>query len=178
MRKALCVALVLSWMSESASAATVAYWRWETGPADANVAHSIGAGQFEGTIPDVSGNGNNLSVWEQGGNAGYQYRSDVPFSSVGTKTPVANNFSVKNTGGGPAMFTGSAVGMPSGVDAETMTPTAFTVEASWKPENGGFRTIVGRDAQNVSNSNAALAALYLQARPDNSIGIQFTDLAG
>lgn len=180
MRKVLglTVLILILATSMSARAATVAYWRWETGPANANVAHSIGAGQFEGTIPDVSGNGNSLSVWEQGGNAGYQYRTDVPFSSVGTKTAVANNFSVKNTGGGPAMFTGSAVSLPSGVDAETMTPAAFTVEASWKPENGGFRTIVGRDAQNVSSSNASLAALYLQARPDNSIGIQFTDLAG
>src|SRR5439155_17158167 len=32
--------------------------------------------------------------------------------------------------------------------------------------------------QNVSTSNGALAAVYLQARPDNSIGINFTDVGG
>jgi autotransporter-associated beta strand protein len=132
---------------------------------------------FDGTIPDVTGNGNTLSVWEAGGNAGYQYRTDVPFAIV-PKTGAANNFSVKNTGGGPAMFTTSSASLPTGVDVETMTPSAFTIEVSYKPENGGFRTVVGRDAQNVSTSNASLAALYVQARPDNSIGIEFTDAAG
>lgn len=164
-------------MSMPAFAGTVAYWRWETGPANANVAHSLAPGQFEGTIPDVSGNGNTLSVWEQGGGAGYQYRTDVPFSTV-PNTGTANNFSVKNTGGGPAMFTTSSVSMPSGVDAETMMPSAFTIEASWKPENGNFRTVVGRDAENVATSDGNLAALYFQAQPDNSFAIKFTDAAG
>src|SRR4051812_9855325 len=93
-------------------AATVAHWRFEGGTANQNVIHTIGAGQFEGVIPDVSGNGNNLSVWEQGGNAGYQYRTDVPYSPVPV-SGAANNFSVKNTGGGPALFTTSSVSMPT-----------------------------------------------------------------
>ena len=76
------------------------------------------------------------------------------------------------------MFTNSAVSLPTGVDLDTMMPSAFTVEASWKFENGGFRTVVGRDAQNVATADGALAALYLQARPDNSIGIRFTDAGG
>ena len=59
-----------------------------------------------------------------------------------------------------------------------MMPSAFTVEASWKPENGGYRTVVGRDAQNVATSDGALAALYFQAQPDNSFAIKFTDAAG
>lgn len=158
-------------------AATVAHWRWEEGPAGTNVPHTIGAGQFEATIPDVSGNGNHLSVWENGGGAGYQYRSDVPYW-VQPGTGNANNFSVKNTGGGPAMFTDSAVSLPTGVNIETMTPSAFTVEASWKPETGGHRTVVGRDGQNVATADAATSSLYLQARPDNSVGIIFVDLAG
>src|SRR5436309_377884 len=71
MRKILGLAVLALGISASAFAAPVAYWRFETGPANSNVIHTIGAGQFEGTIPDVSGNGNTLSVWEQGGNAGY-----------------------------------------------------------------------------------------------------------
>src|SRR5438093_687762 len=121
MNKILGLAVLALGISAPAFAAPVAYWRFETGPANSNVIHTIGAGQFEGTIPDVSGNGNTLSVWEQGGGAGYQYRTDVPFSPV-PGTGATNNFSVKNTGGGPAMFTGSSVSMPSGVDVETMTP--------------------------------------------------------
>ncbi|MEX0610924.1 MAG: LamG-like jellyroll fold domain-containing protein [Pirellulales bacterium] len=161
----------------SAQAATVAYWRWEAGPANTDVSHTTPNGQFDGTTPDVSGNGNHLSTWSQGGCCGYQYRSDVPYSPV-PQTGAVNNFSVKNTGGGPGMFTDSSVSMPSGVNLETMMPTAFTVEASWKPENGGYRTVVGRDAQNVATSNGALAALYLQAQPDNTMAIKFTDVAG
>jgi hypothetical protein len=59
-----------------------------------------------------------------------------------------------------------------------MTPSAFTVEASWKPENGGYRTVVGRDARNVATTDGNLAALYFQAQPDNSFAIKFSDLAG
>jgi autotransporter-associated beta strand protein len=169
-------ALVQCW-GVRAFADPVAYWRFEEGPANANVIHTIADGQFEAAIADSSGNGNTLSVWSNGGGAGYQYRTDVPFALV-PKTGATDNFSVKNTGGGPAMFTGSATSLPTGVDIETMMPNAFTIEASFKPENGGFRTIVGRDAENVSTSNPALAALYLQARPDNSVGINFTDAAG
>lgn len=159
------------------SADTVAYWRFETGPAGTPVSHTIGDGMFEAAVPDVSGNGNDLSAWSNGGFAGYQYRTDVPFSPV-PQTGAANNFSVKNTGGVPGLFTDSSVSSPSGVDIETMTPAAFTIEASWKPESGGHRTVVGRDAQNVATADGALAALYLQARPDNSVGILFVDVAG
>src|SRR6476661_784320 len=170
-------ALVALGAAHSASAVTVAQWRWETGPANTDVVHTLPDGQFEGTIPDVSGNGNSLSAWSQGGCCGYGYRTDVPFTTV-PQTGAANNFSVKNTGGGPGMFTTSSASLPSGVDIETMTPSAFTVEASWKPENGGYRTVVGRDARNVATTDGNLAALYFQAQPDNSFAIKFTDLAG
>src|SRR5262245_38281369 len=74
-------AAALLTMSTPAFADPIAYWRWETGPANTNVIHTLAPGQFEGTIPDFSGNGNTLSVWEQGGGAGYQYRTDVPFAT-------------------------------------------------------------------------------------------------
>ena len=178
MRNALSLAALLSLgVTVSAFADPVAYWRWETGPANTPIVHSGPGGQFDGQIPDVTGNGNTLSVWDQGGGAGYQYRTDVPFASV-PQTGAADNFSVKNTGGGPAMFTTSSASHPTGVDVETMTPAAFTVEVSYKPETGGYRTVVGRDAENIATGNAATSALYLQARPDNSVGIEFTDIAG
>lgn len=162
--------------SLAARASTVAYWRFETGPAGDPVSHAIGDGQFEAAVTDVSGNGNDLSAWNESF-AGFAYRSDVPYSPV-PQTGGANSFSVKNIGGVPGMFTNSSVSTPSGVDIETMTPTAFTIEASYKPENGGYRTVVGRDARNVATSNGDLAALYFQAQPDNSMAIKFADVAG
>jgi hypothetical protein len=163
--------------SPDVRAATVAYWRFETGPANTSVLHSGADGAFSGTTPDVSGNGNSLSAWTQGGYAGFAYRTDVSFASV-PQNGATNKFSVKNTGGYPALFT-SASGSTSGINLKAITPAQFTIEASYKPEaNGGYRTIVGRDAQNVATSDASLAALYLQVRPDDSVGIQFTDVAG
>src|SRR6476660_10567740 len=94
------VTLAVFGASHTAFAVTVAQWRWETGPANTDVVHTLPDGQFEGTIPDVSGNGNSLSAWSQGGCCGYGYRTDVPFTTV-PQTGAANIFSVKKTGGGP-----------------------------------------------------------------------------
>lgn len=60
-----------------------------------------------------------------------------------------------------------------------LTPAQFTVEAFYKHEaNGGYRTVVGRDARNVAAGNGDLAAFYLQIRPDDSVGVTFTDVSG
>jgi hypothetical protein len=164
--------------SSSVQAGTVAYWRFETGPANTDVPHTGADGGFHGSTPDVSGNGNSLSAWSQGAYAGFAYRTNVPFAFV-PQTGNTNRFSVKNTGSYPAMFTSAAGSSPSGINAQTMTPLQFTVEVSYKPEaNGSYRTIVGRDARNVATANVELAALYLQVRPDDSVGIAFTDVSG
>ncbi len=170
--------LAATWMAAGAKAATVAYWRFETGPANAVVAHIGADGAFSGTTPDESGNGNSLSTWTSGGYAGYAYRVDVPFGTV-SQTGGTNRFSVKNTGGYPAMFTSAAGSHPTGINAETITPAQFTIEASYKAEaTGGYRTVVGRDASGVNSTDASLAALYLQVRPDDSACITFTDVSG
>lgn len=164
-------------LASSASAATVAQWRFEDGTAGTDVPHAGAGGVFDGVITDVSGNGNNLSAWAQGGSAGYGYRADVPY----TVTPLngaPNTLSVKNTGGNPGMFTNRVGAAASATNIETITPNAFTVEISYKPENGGYRTVLGRDAQNVVTGTGALAALYVQVRPNNSVGIGFADLDG
>jgi hypothetical protein len=172
----------LDWFSVSVTPivrpSVVAHWRFENGPAFTDVPHSGADGAFDGVIPDVSGNGNRLSTWSQGGYAGFAYRNDRPFVSI-PQTGETNRFSVKNTGAYPAMFTRASSSLPSGVNADTMTPLQFTVEAFYKPEaNGAYRTVVGRDARNVSTANGDLAALYLQVRPDDSVGVTFTDVSG
>ena len=174
----LAIALAFVVGAISTCAATVAYWRFETGPANANVSHIGADGVFSGTTPDSSGNGNSLSAWSPGGWAGFAYRTDVPATQIPLSV-VTNRFSVKNTGSYPAFFSSAAGSAPTGYNLQTNTPAQFTIEVSYKPEaNAGFRTIVGRDARNVATANGNLAALYLQVRPDDSVGISFTDVSG
>ncbi len=174
------LAIVVMFVTAAVStrAATVAYWRFETGPANAVVSHVGADGVFSGTTPDSSGNGNSLSTWSPGGWAGFAYRTDVPATQIPFSL-VTNMFSVKNTGANPAFFTSATGSPPTGVNIQTMTPAQFTIEVSYKPEaSASFRTIVGRDARNVTTGDGNLAALYLQVRPDDSVGIQFTDVSG
>lgn len=160
-------------MAGAAHANTVAYWRFEAGPADTNVVHVAGdnAGNtWSADVPDVSGNGNDLSAWITGGCCGYAYRSDVATGTIAA-TGATNNFSVQNTGGGPGMFTGNT-------PIKSITPAAFTIEASFKLENGGYRTIVGRDSTGVVTGAPQTAAVYLQAMPNNVLAIKYADQAG
>lgn len=155
-----------------ASADTVAWWRMEEGPAGANVSKGGQPdGAFYGAIADSSGNGYHLSAWSEGGYAGYAYSSSVGASTL-PLNGLANNYSVKNTGGYPALFT------QSGTALQTWSPSAWTVEATFKLENGGYRTIVGRDSRGSATVNGDLAALYFQAVPNNALAIKFSDVSG
>jgi hypothetical protein len=169
MRKSVLLLILGILVSIEASAATVAYWRFEAGPANTNVQHGAAAGTWAADIADTSGSGNALSVWQTGSGGGYGYRVPVSASPI-PKTGAANNFSVKNTGGSPAMWANSTA-------MRTMTPSAFTIEASVKLENGGYRTIVGRDSQGTA-TDTALAALYFQAIPNNALAIKYCDVTG
>lgn len=170
MKNVLIAMAVLSVLGMSVQANTVAYWRFEEGPADAPVAHGgLPDGAYYEGAADSSGNGYGLSVWAEGW-AGYAYKTDVAGPTVSGS---ANQFSVKNTGGYPGMFTETGAGI------QTMTPSAFTIEATFKLENGGHRTIVGRDSiGSVTTGNLELAALYFQAIPDNALAIKFCDVSG
>ncbi|HML73529.1 MAG TPA: PEP-CTERM sorting domain-containing protein [Anaerohalosphaeraceae bacterium] len=173
MKKQMLVLLaVVSLLSMTVSADTVAYWRFEEGPAGAQVAHPVGGGVYYPAVADSSGNGYELSVWDEGG-AGYQYKTEVGGTVV---NGLANNYSVKNSGGGPAMWTDTADAINS------ITPAAFTIEASFKLENGGYKTIVGRDSRGTAtqgtNTDGNLAAMYFQAVPNNGLAIKFCDVSG
>jgi hypothetical protein len=164
----LAAALVLNGLPTRA--ATVAYWRFEEGPAEAQVSHGgQGAGVFYPGTADSSGNGNALSVWAEG-EAGYAYRTDVPLGVV-PGTGAANSFSVQNSGAYPGLFTASD-------SMRTMTPSQFTIEASFKPEVGWWRTIVGRDSRGATALDTNAAALYLQITPTDAVAIKFCDVSG
>lgn len=167
----LLTAIVAVSMSIPAGAATVAYWRFEAGPVNTNVIHTGTNGAYYADIMDISGNGNDLSVWETGGGGGYAYRANVGDSWI-PQVGMANTLSVKNTGGGPAMWCATPA-------MQNMQPAAFTIEASFRMENGGFKTIVGRDSRgSATHGDGNVAALYFQAVPNNGLAIKFCDIQG
>ena len=166
----LCQLVVLT----SADAGTVAYWRFEDGSADTDIVHGAGDSTYYGDVIDVSGNGNDLSVWGTGGGGGYGYRAETGTAEI-PLTGAANTLSARNTGGGPAMWCATPA-------MQTMTPAAFTIEITTKLEVGGWKTIIGRDSRGTNNAgefqNADLAALYLQVTPGNGYAIKFCDVSG
>jgi hypothetical protein len=167
MRKQLFIAIcLLSIAVQCTTAATIAYWRFDE------------AGKVSGdpvTKPfgalDSSGNGYHLDPWTAGGWAGFVYRTDVAMSAI-PQTGAINNLSVKNDGGYPGMATDSTAAI------RTITPSQFTIEAFFKPEDGDHRTIVGRDSQGAASTNTALSALYFKINPNEGVEISFGDVSG
>ena len=98
----LCVLPVLFTLSVPAFADTVAFWRFEAGPADAQVPAGTAGYTFDPSVPDASGNDNALDVWDEGG-AGFAYRAEVPGSPF-TQPGAANSLSIQNTGSWPAAY--------------------------------------------------------------------------
>ena len=178
-RIALATAAVTFVAFGSAQADTLAYWRFENGTAGTNVVHNGDTGFYGADVPDVSGSNNILSVWETGAGAGYRYDADTPFAVV-PQTGAANTLSVRNTGAGPTFYSIDRNNVASNPDSKLNKGTfaQFTVEASYKPENGGFRNVVGRDATDVATDAGDLAAFYLQITPENAVRARYVDVAG
>jgi hypothetical protein len=166
------LAAALVGQSSIAWGGTVAYWRFEEGPADGPVVKGgVPDGVFHPGVVDSSGNGNDLSAWSEGGHAGYVYRTSVPGAPV-PQTGAVNNYSVQNSGGAPGMFT------RTGAPIQSIQPAAFTIELSVMPESGNYRTYVGRDSQGTATQDQALAALYLQRTTEDRLAIKFCDVSG
>jgi hypothetical protein len=155
--------------------ATVADWRFEEGPNNGLLYHTVGDGVYQQAVADSSGNGYGLSAWTAGSWGSSVYRNNtLPVTTI-PQTGQANNFSVKNSGGYPGMFTDPTAAI------RTITPAQFTIEAAFKPENGGYRTIVGRDSRGAGTQAGAdpnAAALYLQIQPNNNVAITYQDVSG
>lgn len=179
------LSLLVGWLlfpAVSQAQSTMAYWRFEN-PTDSNY---VPKGDMDPgytyypSVPDLSGNGNVLSVWEEGDEvgAGFEYTNDLPASII-PLTGATNLFSIRNAGGGPSMTTWSSESYPvEANDVETWSPTSFTIEMSFKPESGGYRTYVGRDGEGVANIDGALAPVYFQLYPDDTIAFKFADIEG
>ncbi|MEN6309767.1 MAG: family 43 glycosylhydrolase [Anaerohalosphaeraceae bacterium] len=156
--------------------AIVAYWRFEEGPPGDVIPTLFGA-------LDSSGNGNHLDPGTAGGQMGFRYVAETAYNPI-CQTSATNSWSIKNTGGSPSLQTRSKTtsqgpgSYPTGIDIEAITPSQFTIEAFFKPENNGYRTIVGRDAKGVISTDSNLAALYFQICPDQSVVIALADVSG
>jgi hypothetical protein len=159
-------AVVLALAASTLHASTLAYWRFEEGPLYAQVSHNGQPdGGFYGGTADSSGNGNSLSVYQENW-AGSQYRSEVP-SAIVPQTGTSNNFSIKNTGGLPGLYTDPSSSFSAS------TPMAFTIEASFKVEAGAWRAIVGRDG-NFGNQ----PAMWLGVNDAQGLMFRYVDLDG
>jgi GH43 family beta-xylosidase len=147
-----------------------AYWRFEGETDRVFVEHTASDGAYAADIPDYSGNDNDLSVWQTGGNSGYIYRDDVAFDTV-PNTRDENLFSVKNSGTAPSMWCSAA-------DLKTIEPAQWTVEVTCKMENNGYKTIIGRDSYGTCEADPSLGALYLQVVGNNALAIKYCDVSG
>jgi alpha-N-arabinofuranosidase len=158
--------------THSAHADLLAHWTFnDTAPgaqAGAPLPDSDGRTVWRQAATDHSGNGNHLTTWDHPA-AGFSWTVDSH----------AGDLSIQAAGDVPGAMTWSAQSNPTGVDIETFTPAAFTVEALFKAgTTEGHRTIVGRDGRDVSNANAAKAPFYLSQRPGGAVAVEFTDVQG
>jgi hypothetical protein len=189
-KKCLLISVVLLLGASVASAKTVAYWRFDdmyNPPIDFSegLASEVAAGNalpdsdgrsvYRKAVHDWSGNGNDLTTWEHAW-AGHNWSSDGPCAQV-PGPGIENQLSIVNAGNYPAAFTWSEQSSPSGTDLETWTPSAWTIEASFKANDlWAYHTIVGRDGFNVSDEHAMKAPVYFSVRPNGVVAIEFSTL--
>ena len=180
----------LFWLGSTVWGQSVAYWRFDDVD-DAEIDVPLGTVTAGNALPDSdgqtvwrkaahdhSGNGNHLTTWEHAW-AGHNWSDDVPAARILTQG-LDNALSAQSAGNWPAMMTWSEQSLPAGVDLETWTPEAFTVEASFKMTDiSGYHTIVGRDGTEVFGDEAALAPFYLSVRHGTgTLGVVMVDMDG
>lgn len=178
-------------------AGTVAYWRFEGNGTNTPTADALMTGfaqhaavQTNGVLAvDSSGNGNTIYAWDSdpAGDDGFwiEYETNVPQLTV-PQTEAGNHWAIWTAPVGnyyPAIATWSAASHPTGTDIETITPKAWTIEASIYATAfpGPFQTFVGRDGNHVTaNSDPGYAPLYFQVINSSSANLRiwFTDMAG
>lgn len=164
--------LAFALSSSAALGQTKAYWRFENGPADSLIIHNSGSnGVWSADVADSSGNNNPLSVWSAASWANFNYRTDVPYSTV-PQTGAANMYSLQSAGSYPALWNNTL---------RSWSPSAFTVEATFKLAKGSHRTLVGRDSKGAGTQpgvNTSNAAMYFQVSPKNEAVFTFQDVSG
>ncbi len=172
----------------TAQADTIAYWRFEgegaTVPTDGAYAQDTNgrtAVQAAGIpVPDLSGNGNRLVTWNDdvSGHVHRPATTGAPFLTV-PQTGETNGWFIENSGAFPASFTWSTQTAPTGVNLDTWTSSTWTIEASFYTDVlGGFRTVVGREGNDVKTGEPAHAPLYFQKMSNDLFRIAYVDATG
>jgi len=130
-------ALILLGAAATATAGTIAYWRFEGDGTivpvagdqveDTNGRTTITTGVGVRAV-DVSGNGNTMWSWDHPG-AGHTYVNNLPGNlSYIPSTGQSNAFSLVNAGGFPGMFNWPEMAPPTGLNLRTWTSTAWTIQ--------------------------------------------------
>ena len=130
--------LTLLGLVGTASASTIAHWRFEEGTP--GVQHT---GDHDNFYADISGNTNHLSAWDAAGNP--TATSDLPFTSQGgTANAVALDFD-------PASSQNLGTFGPGDVNDKALDSYSFsngwTIEATFKTHSYWWSVIVGKDGQ-------------------------------
>ncbi len=136
------VALVLLGLVGSASASTIAHWRFENGTAGTE--HAVDQDDW---YTDSSGNGNHLSSWwDESRPAATAVR---PFTTV-PQTGAANNLALdfdNGTGGTEGADDLGTFGNGGGKMIESYMFNHWTVEATFKLDNLYWEVLVGKDGK-------------------------------
>lgn len=116
---------------------------------------------------DKSGNGNHITTWDSPA-AGFTWSNNSEDGDL----------SIKSSGDFPAAFTWSSRSTPT-EDVEEFAGSSFTVEALATVSGSGYyRTVLGRDGQNLGAADGGFAALYLGLDDTNHARFMYVDENG
>lgn len=164
-------AVIAHWDMADAGAGDGSYMPGNGSRADLNGNGFMDTDDFRIGSVDLSGNGNHLTAWTS---SWMKWTADSRKGDFGMQA--ANNY--------PASGTDSTYNPDiadagyTGVDAETMTPTQWTVECVFKATADTNRAMVGRDGYGIRSGDARTSAFYLAERSNQRINCEFVDVAG
>ncbi len=159
----------------------IAYWRFEDHAVGVLVPDSKkGEAPVRGSL-DSSLNGNDLYTWNS--DTQPQFSADVPAAFV-PQTAQANAASLNNSvppsnkAWSRDLFTMSHWSQPTGTDLQTMTPAAWTVEASVKPAklSNRYQTFVVRDGQRADAQDPKITPFCLDLTPERHFRVRYCDV--
>ncbi len=156
---------VAYWVFADAGAANDTYMPGNGERTDLDGDGGMDADDFRIGSMDLSGNGNHLTAWTSA------WMKWSTISALGDFSMIAAN-------SWPAAGTDSQYNPDiTGIDAELITPSKWTVEAQFRPTAlGGNQTVVGRDGA-YSGQWGNYAALYLSTR-GTDLAIEYVDTVG
>lgn len=158
---------------EVTAGGAIAWWRFEDGTAGEDIPGTSYFTAYQAGVSDESGNGNHLcDYWDNGEGSSIAFSANIPPVVAG-----ANTLSGLSEGGNyPSMFTWSDESNPSGVDLETASLGAWTLEAFIYPTaiSGNNRGIIGRDGIRPSSSSSPL---YFNIQDSGELRCEYFDEA-